>query len=140
MEKEEAKTMVHGRAEPVSTFEDLEVWRTARALRKEFSELGRRLPPGARFRFADQILRACRSVTANIAEGYGCFHYLENIQFCRQARGSLFGLIDHLTVLQHEGYIDAQECASFRLQVFQVVRMLNGYIKYSQGRKAEDAH
>ncbi|MBI4726417.1 four helix bundle protein [candidate division TA06 bacterium] len=34
-----------------------------------------------------QIKRTVVSITANIAEGYGRYH--QNIQYCRQSRGSL---------------------------------------------------
>lgn len=125
-------------SEPTSTFEDLSVWQTARELRRRFSDLAGQLPSAERFRLADQVLRASRSVTANIAEGYGRFHYQENIQFCRQARGSLFELIDHLTVLQDEGLLDEGEFGSLRSDTFQVIRMLNGYVKYLRRRKTED--
>ena len=119
----------------ISTFEDLEVWQLARSLRRDLSELAKRLPRDEQFRLVDQILRASRSVTANIAEGYGRFHYQENIQFCRQARGSLFELVDHLTVAFDEGYVDEEEFGGFRERIFEVIRMLNGYIKYLKGRK-----
>lgn len=51
--------------------------------------------------------------------------------------GSTF--VEHLTVLLHEGRLSTKELLSFRSQVFQAVRMLNGYIEYLQRRKAEDA-
>jgi len=127
------------RSETMSTFEDLEVWQAARALRREFAELVKRLSSDERYRLVDQILRASRSVTANIAEGYGRFHYQENIQFCRQARGSLFELVDHLTVLLDEAVFSREEFEALRVEIFRVVRMLNGYVKYLQRRKREDA-
>ncbi|MCK4392917.1 four helix bundle protein [Candidatus Bipolaricaulota bacterium] len=118
-----------------STFEDLEVWQKGRDLRRDLSQLVKQLPTDEKFRLADQILRASRSVTANIAEGYGRFHYQENIQFCRQARGSLFELVDHLAVALDESYIDEEKFGGFRERVFEIIRMLNGYIKYLKGRK-----
>jgi len=87
----------------------------------------------------DQLLRASRSVTANIAEGYGRYHYQENIQFCRQARGSLYELIDHLSVALDEGYIDEDKFNRFRKEVLDSVKVLNGYIKYLQNRKDEES-
>lgn len=123
-------------SEPTSTFEDLEVWQAARALRREFAELVKSLSSDERYRLVDQILRASRSVTANIAEGYGRFHYQENIQFCHQARGSLFELVDHLTVLLDETALSREEFEALRAEIFRIVRMLNGYIKYLQRRKA----
>lgn len=89
-------------------------------------------------------MRNDRSLSTTLSEspaiprgrGYGRFHYQENIQFCRQARGSLFELVDHLTVVCDEGYIDEEEFGGFRERVFEIIRMLNGYIKYLKGRKA----
>lgn len=43
-----------------------------------------------------QMRRTALSLTNNIAEGHGRFHYEENIQFLRQSRGSLEELIDDL--------------------------------------------
>ena len=39
-----------------------------------------------KFRLVDQMIRCSRSITNNIAEGYGRFHFKENAQFCRQSR------------------------------------------------------
>ena len=36
-----------------------------------------------------QLVRAADSIAANIAEGYGRYHYKENKLFCYYARGSL---------------------------------------------------
>ncbi|MDP2991726.1 MAG: four helix bundle protein, partial [Deltaproteobacteria bacterium] len=36
-----------------------------------------------------QLVRAADSIAANIAEGYGRYHYKENKNFCYFARGSL---------------------------------------------------
>ena len=80
------------------SFKDLEVWKKSRALRRELSLLVKTFPAEENYRLTDQLIRAGRSVTANIAEGYGRYHYQENIQFCRQSRGSLTEVQDHLTV------------------------------------------
>jgi len=37
----------------------------------------------------DQFIRAIDSIAANIAEGYGRYHYLEKIKFYYYSRGSL---------------------------------------------------
>lgn len=68
-------------------------------------------------------------------KGYGRFHYQENIQFCRQARGSLFELLDHLTVAYDEGYLNKEELEKYKDNVFEVTRMLNGYINYLKGKR-----
>lgn len=50
-----------------------------------------------------QMRRASTSVTNNIAEGHGRYHYQENTQFCRQSRGSVAELIDDLNICLDEG-------------------------------------
>ena len=89
----------------MKTFEELDCWKKAVALRKKSSLIVKTFPADEKFRLIDQILRASRSVTANIAEVYGRFHYQEYIQYCRQSRGSLYEIIDYLIVAADEKYI-----------------------------------
>ena len=93
----------------IKGFKDLEVWQVARGLRKEIYTLARTLPDFEKYGLASQLRRAATSVTANIAEGFGRFSYQENVQFCRQARGSLFELADHLTTCVDERYLSTEE-------------------------------
>jgi len=37
-----------------------------------------------------QLVRAADSISSNLSEGYGRFHYKENKQFCYYSRGSLY--------------------------------------------------
>jgi len=113
-----------------STLESLVVWEKSRKLRIMISELSKTIPVTEKYRLIDQIVRASRSVTANISEGYGRYHYQENIQYCRQARGSLFEVIDHLYVALDENYICDTVSFDIKSDVHEVVKILNGYIKY----------
>jgi len=74
--------------------------------------------------------RASRSSTRNIAEGYGRYYYKENIQYCRQSRGSLYELIDDLITARDEGYIAEQEYIQGRAKIERALQLLNGYINY----------
>ena len=116
-------------------FRDLEIWKGARELRNEIFERCRRLPKDERYRLGDQIIRASRSVSANIAEGYGRYHYQETIQFMRQARGSLYEVIDHLDVAQSCGYVAKEHVGSLVGRIEQLIRGINGYISYLRSRK-----
>ncbi len=78
----------------IKSFEDLNCWKTGRELRQEISTLISQFPSHEKFELVSQMRRASRSVTHNIAEGYGRFHYKENAQFCRISRGSLYELSD----------------------------------------------
>src|SRR5213595_408210 len=84
------------------TFEDLKVYQVAREFRKAMYRVARRLPEEEKFALANQIRRAAVSLTNNIAEGHGRFHFLEQIKFMLQARGSLEELLDDLNVCTDE--------------------------------------
>lgn len=127
-----------GKVRPDFTFEDLDVWKMARDVRKNIATIVRRFPREESNKLVDQMIRSSRSLTANIAEGYGRFYFKENIQFCRQAWGSLFELIDHLTVALDEGYINNIEYIRIRNECYSLVKMLNGYIKYLRSRSNEN--
>ncbi len=60
-------------------FEGLETWQEARLFRQTIRELVRKFPPDEKYRLVDQLIRASRSTTANIAEGYGRYHFQENM-------------------------------------------------------------
>jgi four helix bundle protein len=68
----------------MKSFEDLDCYKKTSALRRKISSLAKTLPADEKYRLTDQLIRAARSVTANIAEGVGRFHYQEYIQYCRQ--------------------------------------------------------
>jgi four helix bundle protein len=120
-----------------STFESLKVWKEARTLRNEISQLVKEFPDKEKYKLSDQMIRASRSITANMAEGHGRYHYQENIQFCRQARGSLFELLDHITVAFDEEYIENKEFKKLRTKIFIVIRLLNGYVRFLKNKKSE---
>jgi len=107
--KESSGVEKHATATPIRDFKDLEVWKAARDLRHEFYNLAKSLPDVEKYGLANQIRRAATSVTANIAEGFGRYGYQENAQSCRQARGSLHELRDHLTTCVDEGYLSSME-------------------------------
>ena len=117
-------------------FEDLEVWKEARNYRKTISEIVKKFPSEEKYKLVDQLLRSSRSVHANIAEGYGRFHYQENIQFCRQARGSLMETIDHLICAHDETYINDETLKKFREHYSLVLKLLNGYISFLKAKKS----
>ena len=119
-------------------FQELEVWKEARNFRIELSALTKNFPDTEKFRLVDQLIRASRSVSTNIAEGYGRFHYQENIQFCRQARGSLMECLDHLTCALDEKFIDKKDLNKIEKKYESILKMLNGYISYLKRMKQAD--
>jgi len=113
----------------VKDFKDLEVWQAARRLRIEIYKVAKQLPDFEKFGLASQLRRATVSVTANIAEGYGRYGFQENIQHCRQARGSLYELRDHLVACVDEGYLTRERRRTLDEMTRRVIQMLNGYLR-----------
>lgn len=116
-------------------FEELEIWKKGRVLRNEVRVLCKTFPNNERFLLVDQMVRASRSVTANIAEGSGRFHYQEYIQYCRVARGSVTEMLDHFTVALDEGYIEKDVFEKFWNAYKILQKMINSYISYLLKRK-----
>ena len=113
-----------------STFEDLEVYQVAREFRKAMYRLAKQLPSVERFALADQIRRAAISLTNNIAEGHGRYHYLDQIRFTLQARGSLEELLDDLNVCEDEQYSPAHEIGQLKDLGWRIRQLIDGYIRY----------
>ena len=117
------------------SFEDLEIYKRSSLLRKKIYDLVKTFPSEEKFRLADQIIRSTRKCPANISEGHGRFHYQENIQFCRIARGSLTETQDHLNCAFECGFIDEQQLTTLKEEIVVLIKMINGYITYLKKRK-----
>ena len=121
------------------SFEKLEVYILAREFRKKMYKLTKELPEGEKYSLVIQMRKAAVSLTNNIAEGHGRYHYQENIQFLRQSRGSLEELIDDINVCIDENYISEVRMVEFKEQGYGLLKRINGYIKYLRLRKESDS-
>ena len=83
----------------------------------------------ARDTLGKQLVRCLDSVAANIAEGYGRFHYAENRNFCRYARGSLQESITFLTKAQNRNLIPSETATCLINDLITLRKRLNAYIR-----------
>jgi four helix bundle protein len=125
-------------AKPYQTFEDLEVYQVAREFRKAMYRVAKRLPQEEKFGLTSQIRRAAVSLTNNIAEGHGRFHFLDQIKFMLQSRGSLEELLDDLNVCEDEAYLPIQEIESLGQEGWRVRKLINGYVRFLRRRASGD--
>jgi four helix bundle protein len=119
------------------SFEDLECWKACTKVRRYITELVKKYPAEEKFSLVDDMKRAARRTTHNVAEGFGRFHYQENVQFCRQSRGSLHELIDQLITSLDEEYITEEEYKQGRVLISDALGLLNGYINYLSRQKRQ---
>ena len=76
-----------------------------------------------------QLVRSADSIAANLAEGFGRFHYKENKQFGYYSRGSLFETKTWITKANNRNLINEVDFNAF-LQDFDLIGIkLNNYIK-----------
>ena len=115
-----------------STFEDFQVMRE---FRKAMYRLARELPEIEKFGLVSQVRRAALSLTNNIAESYGRYHYLDQIKFTLQSRGSLEELIDDLNACQDEQYVPIEKIESLKVRGWRVRQLIDGYIRYLRQQK-----
>jgi len=116
------------------TFEDLEVYQSARDFRKAMYAVARRLPDFEKYGLSSQIRRAALSLTNNIAEGHGRFHYPDQIRFVLHSRGSLEELGDDLNACLDENYLSSEEVTKLKEQSGGVMILVNGYLRYLRNR------
>jgi four helix bundle protein len=122
----------------IKTFEDLDCWKKCRELRLFVAkEVVPALPKEERFRLGDQFLRSARSTTANIAEGYGRFHHLDNAKFCSNSRGSCWEVLDHLITASDEDLLPLHLIERGKTLVHDAIKRLNGYMNYLKRAASE---
>lgn len=116
-------------------FKELDCWKKGRELRNRISILVKKLPPEEKFQLASQMIRASRSVTNNMAEGYGRYIYSDTRHFFIQARGSVTETIDHLVIAFDENYISQEDFLEIEIMCETVFKLINGYINYLDKQK-----
>jgi four helix bundle protein len=133
--KKENKSL-DGKRNEFRTFEDLDVYKVAREFRNKMYGVTRRLPDLEKFELASQIRRAAVSLTNNIAEGHGRYHFADQVRFFLSSRGSLQELVDDLNVCDDENYLEGDEVAELKVEAWRVLGLINGYLCYLRDRKA----
>ena len=76
----------------IRTFEDLDVWQMGSDLTLKIYEITGHFPKEEIYGMTSQIKRAALSVSANISEGFGRYHFMDKAKFYLNARGSLYEL------------------------------------------------
>jgi len=77
----------------------------------------------------DQFIRSIDSIGANIAEGYGRYHYLDRIKFYYNARGSLLESKHWVVLLKQRKKISKEMYDNMIDKLNELHKQLNVFIK-----------
>jgi four helix bundle protein len=110
-------------------FEKLDVYRLAETLADEVWNVVLKWPRLAQDRVGKQLIRACDSIGANIAEGSGKGSYADNRRFVRMARGSLYESRHWLRRAYRRNLLSEKEINHLKSLLFELGPRLNAYLR-----------
>jgi four helix bundle protein len=113
--------------------EDLEVYQLAESFSDEIWDIVLAWDYFAKDTVGKQVARSADSIGANIAEGYGRFHYKENKNFCYFSRGSIIETKGWLRKSKTRRLIDEPKANELLNQLEIIHIKLNAYIKFIGG-------
>lgn len=108
---------------------ELEVYGLVREIADDAWGLCEKLDWRDKKTMGDQFIESVDSISANIAEGFGRFHYLDKNKFNLNARGSLFEATDWLQKLFKRERILEAECLGLEKKLKNLGVKLNNYIQ-----------
>lgn len=119
----------------IKNFYDLKVWKDAHGLVIEIYDFTKKFPKDEQFGLISQMRRAASSVTANIAEGFGRFHYNDKVKFYQQGRASAVELQNHILLSRDLKYLDVSSVNSLFEKTMLVLKEINGLINAIRKQK-----
>jgi len=113
----------------IESFEDLDVYRLAEDLGDRVWDIVLSWPDFPRNSLGYQLVKSADSIGANIAEGFGRFHFAENRQFARISRGSLYETRHWLRRAYKRNLLNEEEVKELRQLLDELAPRLNAYIR-----------
>jgi len=113
----------------IKDFKSLKVWQKANSLEQEIGELVKGFPGYEQYRLVDQLIRASRSIGANIAEGNSQLFIKRELFHANAALGSAGEVRNHLLIACQNGYIHREQYDALDKKLIEIIKMFYGYIK-----------
>jgi len=110
--------------------EDLDVYNLADAFSDEIWEIVLSWDFFTKDTIGKQLARSADSISANIAEGFGRFHYKENKNFCYFSRGSIIETKGWISKANRRGLISETQFKLLLDKLELIHLKLNAYIKF----------
>ena len=116
----------------IRNFEEIQSWQKARELTNLIYDLTSQIAFSKDFGLRNQIRRAAGSVMHNIAEGFESGTNREFIRFLRMSRRSASEVQSQSYLALDRGYIAEEQRSSAYQLCTEVMKLINGLIKYLQ--------
>jgi len=113
----------------ITDFYQLDAWKESKNLTILIYSATKKFPKEERYNLIDQIQRASVSIMANIAEGFGRYHFADKIRFYYQSRGSLKEVQNFMLLAKELGYLDEVKAKLLWSKTKNIERLINGLIR-----------
>lgn len=119
----------------ISDFYHLNAWKESHKLVLMVYKLTEEFPKEERYGLTSQIRRAAVSITANIAEGFGRYHFADKVRFYLQARGSVKEVQSFIYLAKDLDYFEDSITKKLWKQSKRSEQLLNGLINSTKKQK-----
>ena len=116
----------------ITHFTHLNAWKKNHHLVLKVYQITKKFPKEELFGSTSQIRRAASSITANIAEGYGRYHYNDKIRFYTIARGSSAEVQNYLIIAKDLEYISIEDFNDIKVISFEGYKLICGLIQSTE--------
>ncbi|MFB6307351.1 MAG: four helix bundle protein [Flavobacteriales bacterium] len=117
--------------------EDFEVYQLSNELCEELWEIVIKWNYFLKDTIGKQLVRAADSVSANLSEGYGRFHFKESLNFAYYSRGSLYETKTWITKAYKRKLINEANYIEFMKKIKNIGVKLNNYITSIKRRQKQ---
>jgi len=117
--------------------EELEVYQIALEISDLAWEIYNELPREHRFGQGGQFLEAADSIGANIAEGFGRYHYRDSLKFYYNSRGSLLEIKHWTTLLNRRSLMKPDYYKRLKELIEKEHFKLNSFINSTKSRNLQ---
>lgn len=115
--------------------EDMEIYVLACQIEDRIWQIASTWPMFAKDTVGKQLIRAADSIGANIAEGYGRFHYSDKVNFFYYARGSLYETRHFVRIARARNLVDEGSYRVLLGQLELLAPKLNAFISQKKAQK-----
>ncbi len=116
---------------------DLEIYKISRKVSAMVWKIYHKMDWHDKKIMGDQWLSSIDSIGANIAEGFGRYHYLDKNKFNYNARGSLLEAIHWTELLNERNKLIDSQFKSFMSEFHILYPRLNSYIKSTKDQTSK---